>query len=40
MAAAKRANIPPDAIVEVEPQTVGVPGRPHEWADAQAAPQQ
>ena len=40
MAAAQRANIPADAIVEVETQTLGVPGRPHEWAAAQAAPQQ
>ena len=27
MAAARRANIPADAIVEVEAQTLGVPGR-------------
>jgi hypothetical protein len=37
-AAAQRANIPADAIVEVEPETLGVPGRPREWAAAQAAP--
>jgi hypothetical protein len=39
MAAAKRANIPADAVVEIEPQTLGVSGRPYEWAAAQAAPQ-
>jgi Nickel responsive protein SCO4226-like len=39
MAAAKRANIPADAIVEVEPQPLGAPGRAHEWAAAQAGPQ-
>jgi Protein of unknown function (DUF4242) len=32
MAAARRANVPADEIVEVEPQTIGVPGRPAEWA--------
>jgi Protein of unknown function (DUF4242) len=37
MAAAKRANIPADAIVEVEPHTLGAPGRPNEWAATQAA---
>ena len=37
-AAAKRANIPADVIVEVEPQTIGVPGRAREWAAAQPAP--
>jgi hypothetical protein len=31
-AASKRGNIPADSIVEVEPQTLGVPGRPSEWA--------
>ena len=36
MAAARRANIPADAIVEVEPQTLGVPGRAQSWAAAQA----
>ena len=39
MAAAKRADIPADVITEVEAQTVGVPGRPGEWAATQAAPQ-
>ena len=34
MSAAKRADIPADAIVEVEPDTVGVPGRVSEWAAA------
>ena len=38
VAAAKRNNIPADAIVEVEPQTLGTPGRPHEWAAGQARP--
>jgi hypothetical protein len=38
MAAAKRANIPADVIVEVEPQTIGAPGRAHEWVAAQPAP--
>jgi Protein of unknown function (DUF4242) len=38
MAAAQRADIPADAIVEVEPQTLGTPGRPREWAAEQAAP--
>jgi hypothetical protein len=38
MAAAKRANIPADRIVEVEPQTLGALGRPLEWAGAQAGP--
>ena len=38
MAAARRANIPADAIVEVEPQTLGAPGRPLEWAAAQPRP--
>lgn len=32
MSAAKRANIPADEIVEVEQETLGVPGRLHEWA--------
>jgi hypothetical protein len=32
MAAARRANIPADEIVEVEPETIGVSGRPAEWA--------
>jgi len=38
MTAAKRANIPADAIVEVEPQTLGATGRIGEWAAAQAGP--
>jgi hypothetical protein len=37
MAAARRANIPADAIVEVEGQTLGVPGRAQAWAAAQPA---
>jgi hypothetical protein len=37
-AAAERANIPADAVVEVEQETLGVPGRPQEWAAAQPAP--
>ncbi len=36
MAAAKRGNIPADEIVEVEPATLGPPGRPSEWASTQA----
>ena len=32
MAAARRGNIPADEIVEVQPETLGVPGRPAEWA--------
>ena len=36
MAAAERGSIPVDAIVEVEPQTLGVPGRPRGWAASQA----
>jgi len=38
IAAARRANIPADAIVEVEQQTLGAPGRPSEWAAGQARP--
>jgi hypothetical protein len=38
MAAAERGNIPVDAIVEVEQETLGVPGRPQGWAASQAAP--
>jgi hypothetical protein len=37
VAAAQRNNIPADAIVEVEPETVGVSGRAHEWAATQNA---
>jgi hypothetical protein len=36
MSAAKRADIPADAIVEVEQDPVGVPGRLSEWATARA----
>ncbi|HEX4563462.1 MAG TPA: nickel-binding protein [Solirubrobacteraceae bacterium] len=32
IAAAKRANVPVDEVVEVEPHTLGVPGRAQEWA--------
>jgi hypothetical protein len=32
MAAAERANIPADAVVEVEQQPLEVPGRLQEWA--------
>ena len=32
LAAAKRANVPADEVVEVEPQTIGVAGRVQEWA--------
>jgi hypothetical protein len=38
MSAARRGNIPADAIVEVEPGTLGVPGRTHEWVGSQAEP--
>jgi hypothetical protein len=38
MAAARRANIPADAIVEVERETLGTAGRPYEWAATQARP--
>jgi uncharacterized protein DUF4242 len=38
MAAATRANIPADEIVEVEQGTVGVPGRAQDWAGSQAGP--
>jgi hypothetical protein len=37
MLAARRANVPADEIVEVEPQTLGVTGRPAEWATSQGA---
>jgi hypothetical protein len=36
MAAAQRANIPADEIVEVERQPIGVAGRLHDWAGTQA----
>jgi hypothetical protein len=35
---AARANIPADAVVEVEPRTLGSPGRPLEWATTQPQP--
>jgi len=37
MTAAKRGNIPADAIIEVEQETLGVPGRLEEWAASQSA---
>jgi hypothetical protein len=37
MAAAERANIPADEIVEVERQPIGVAGRVRDWAGAQAS---
>ena len=38
MAAARRGNIPADEVVEVQPETLGVPGRPQEWASSQTGP--
>ncbi len=38
MAAARRNNIPADAIVEVEQEALGVSGRVREWAASQGAP--
>jgi Protein of unknown function (DUF4242) len=38
IAAARRANLPADKIIEVERQTIGSPGRPYEWAAGQARP--
>ena len=35
IAAAQRADIPADEVVEVEPGTLGVSGRPQEWAASQ-----
>ncbi len=35
VAAAERANIPADVVVEVEPDALGVPGRLREWAGSQ-----
>jgi hypothetical protein len=35
VAAAKRADIPADEVVEVERDAVAVPGRLHEWAQSQ-----
>jgi Protein of unknown function (DUF4242) len=37
VAAARRGNIPVDAIVEVERETLGVAGRPVEWAATTSA---
>lgn len=37
MAAARRNNIPADAIVEVEQDALGVAGRTQEWAASQGA---
>jgi hypothetical protein len=36
--AARRANVPADAVVEVEPGALGVPGRAREWAASQSGP--
>jgi Protein of unknown function (DUF4242) len=36
MSAAQRGDIPVDSIVEVENETVGVPGRLQEWAATRA----
>jgi hypothetical protein len=35
--AARRADVPADVIVEVEPDTLGVPGRANHWAASQPA---
>jgi hypothetical protein len=35
VAAARNADIPADAVVEVEQDTLGVPGRAREWAASQ-----
>ena len=37
MAAAKKANVPADSIVEVGAATPGFKDRLHDWAEAQAA---
>jgi hypothetical protein len=37
MSAARRADIPADAIVEVEQDTLGVPGRLTDWATTRSA---
>lgn len=34
VAAARRADIPADEIVEVQPDTLGVPGRVQAWASS------
>jgi hypothetical protein len=36
-AAAQRADIPADSIVEVESETLGVPGRLQDWAATRGA---
>jgi hypothetical protein len=36
MAAARRANVPADTIVEVGPEILGVAGRAQRWAATQA----
>jgi Protein of unknown function (DUF4242) len=36
-AAAQRTDTPVDEIVEVQPDTIGVPGRSGEWAASQPA---
>ena len=38
MSAVRRGNIPADEVVEVQPETLGVPGRPQEWASSQTGP--
>jgi hypothetical protein len=38
ISAARRADIPADAIVEVQQETVGIPGRLAEWAAAGGPP--
>jgi hypothetical protein len=38
MAAARRANVPADEIVEVGPATLELSGRLRDWADSQPAP--
>ena len=35
VAAAERSNIPVDAVVEVQQDALGVPGRAQEWAQLQ-----
>ncbi|HZD67320.1 MAG TPA: DUF4242 domain-containing protein [Acidimicrobiales bacterium] len=37
LAAARRLDVPADAVVEIEPGTLGVPGRPQEWSATQLA---
>lgn len=38
IAAARRADVPVDEVVEVGPAAVGLSGRLSDWADAQVAP--